>query len=196
MHAINIYFIHSFCTWLINSPKVLLFIHYSKMCSLTVSSLCFSPLKRPYGHYLSIYYPSMHFNWRNSGFGTGSTATSPLPVVSRPSSHHHHAVRKCSCCTRYPPPTSPDTKKLYFPLFPWKCWRPHWTELGATWFSARCPEGGTGWPLKVLSSPNHSMILWFSLLLLMLIFILYKACCVRSRSVIPKLTMYLSNHTH
>lgn len=123
----------SFCLSMILKCVVCLFLLFALKRPLKL------PLKCPYGHYLSIYYLSMHFNWKNSGFGTGSSATSPLPGVSRPSSHHHHAVRKCSCCTPHPSPTSPDTKKCYFLLFPWKCSRPRWTGLEATWFRASCP---------------------------------------------------------
>jgi len=46
---------------------------------------------------------------------------------------------------------------------PWKCSRPGWMGLWATWSSWICPcslQGGWNrWPLKILSNPNHSMIL-------------------------------------
>ena len=49
---------------------------------------------------------------------------------------------------------------------PWKCSRPGWSRLWATWSSWRCPcslQGG--WakrPLKVPSTPNRSVISSFS----------------------------------
>ena len=48
--------------------------------------------------------------------------------------------------------------------WPWKYSRSGWTGLWATWSSWRCPcllNGfWTSWPLKVASSPSHSMICW------------------------------------
>ena len=55
-------------------------------------------------------------------------------------------------------------KKLWLPP-PWKCPRPGWMELWATWSGGRCPcpwQGG--WIqmiFKVPSNPNHLMIRWF-----------------------------------
>jgi len=53
-------------------------------------------------------------------------------------------------------------EKLWLP-HPWKCSRPGWMGLGATWSSGRCPclwQGGWSRMIfKVPSNPNHSMIL-------------------------------------
>ena len=47
----------------------------------------------------------------------------------------------------------------------WKCSRPVWMELCATWSSGRCPcswQGGWNQMIfKVPSNSNHSAILWF-----------------------------------
>ena len=55
-------------------------------------------------------------------------------------------------------------EKLWMPP-PWKCSRPGWMELWATWSSARCPwSRHGGWKqviFKVPSNPYHSVILWF-----------------------------------
>jgi len=55
-------------------------------------------------------------------------------------------------------------EKLWMPP-PWKCSRPGWMELWATWSSGRCPcwwqWGWNQMSFKVPSNPYHSMILWF-----------------------------------
>lgn len=97
MHVINTHSIHSFCTSLINgdySQKFLLFIHDSKMCCLSIISLCFSPLKHPYGHHLSIYYLSIYFNWKTliPGFGTGMFKLFQAQILSSPHCNKMHVL--------------------------------------------------------------------------------------------------------